>query len=120
MQKEVFLLWKEVFPELTADPVFYPYKYGAYSKVLHDSVKYLEIQGLITTQKRKGIGSLYKITEIGMKKIQNRISKLKLDTSIVERKKADWEEWTHEGIKKYVYRKYPEFTDKTKREAYKW
>src|SRR5574337_492477 len=47
LQKEVFLTWKNFFNDISVDPVFFAYKYGAYSKVVEDCVKMLEKQRYI-------------------------------------------------------------------------
>jgi uncharacterized protein YwgA len=120
MQKQVFLAWKELFQNITFDPVFFPWRYGAYSKLIEDTLRILESQKYIKIRRRKGEGSIFSITSSGQKKITEKMRKLKIDTQLLQQKKIDWDEWSHKGILRYVYRKYPEYTLKTEVPYLKW
>ncbi|MGC8622310.1 MAG: hypothetical protein ACP5U0_10385, partial [Caldisphaera sp.] len=39
---------------------------------------------------------------------------------IIKEKKADWDEWSSKGILIYIYRKYPEYTTKTRVPELRW
>lgn len=65
LQKQVFLTSKEVFSEQAIDFGYFLYRYDAYSKIIADTVKILQEEELIKVIKRKGEGSLYRITDEG-------------------------------------------------------
>ena len=119
-QKQVFLAWKEVFYKETADLGYYPYMYGPFSQIITDAAKYLECDGLIKTITRKNEGSIFQITDYGLKKIHERINNLGINLSELKNKKKDWDEWDKEGIMRYTYRMYPEYTTETILDKFKW
>ncbi len=120
MQKQVFLTWKELFKDVSVDLGYYPWKYGAYSKVVENSVKILEKQQLIEKRKRKGEGTIFDITKSGRNMIKNKIRIMRLDLRNLTEKKTDWDDWTSRGTLRYVYRNYPEYTSKTNIPSLKW
>lgn len=120
LQKQVFLTWKELFIDVTHDPTFFPWKYGAFSKVVEDSASILTKQGYVRRAKRKGEGTIYSITDIGREKIKNKLDEIGVELGKLEKKKADWDEWSTKGIMKYVYRNYPQYTSKTEVPSLKW
>ena len=120
LQKQVFLTWKEVFPKKTVDLGYFPYRYGAYSKIIRDTVKMLEGNRMIKIIKRKGEGSIYQITDEGKSQIQKRISKLNINIEKLQDSKEIWDEWTIDGTLRYVYRNYPDYTSETKVTRFKW
>jgi uncharacterized protein YwgA len=120
VQKQVFLTWKELFYDATLDPAFFPWRYGAFSKVVEDLVKILEGQKYITIKRMRGEGSIFIITHSGRKKISEKMKELHLDYRHLPEKKIDWDEWSHKGILRYVYGKYPEYTTITEVPHLKW
>ena len=120
MQKQVFLTWKEVFNDIAVDPAFFPWKYGAFSKVVEDMLRALENQRLISVNKRRGEGSLFLITERGRDKIKGRLSKVGVELEELKKKKIDWDEWSSGGTLRYIYRNYPQYTSKTEVPLLKW
>ncbi|MCA9812995.1 MAG: hypothetical protein KC483_09080 [Nitrosarchaeum sp.] len=120
LQKQVFLTWKEVYQNETADLGYFPYRYGAYSRIIRDSCKILEKNNLVKVIKRKGEGSIFKITSDGMKVINEKILRLNLDLEKLKNNKENWDEWTREGTLRYVYRNYPEYTTETRVKRLKW
>lgn len=120
MQKEVFLTWKELFTDITLDPSFFPWKYGAFSKVVEDSLKILESQRNIKIRKRKGEGSVFSITEFGRNRIQDKMYRVGVNLRDLPKKKVDWDEWSPKGILRYVYRNYPQYTSETEVPSLKW
>jgi len=119
-QKQVFLAWKQIFFKQTVDLGYIPYRYGAYSKIIDDSAKYLEKKDMIKIIKRKGEGSIFLITDYGLNEITKRVNELRIDLSKLIKKKQDWDEWDKEGIMRYTYRKYPEYTSEAKLSRFKW
>lgn len=131
LQKEVFLTWKEFLDKQIDELGYFPYKYGAYSRLIDDATKALFIQNKISMKKRKGEGSVYSITSKGkqslmndMKKRQSSHSKLvKIKNKYKEKledQKIDWDDWSPKGILRYVYRNFPEYTTKTRVPSLKW
>lgn len=119
-QKQVFIAWKELFFNRAVDLGYLPDRYGAYSKIIQDSARYLYENDLIKIIVRKGEGSIYSITEHGLKEIKKRSAELNLNVDKLAEKKQDWDEWDKEGIMRYTYRKYPEYTSETKFGSFKW
>jgi uncharacterized protein YwgA len=119
LQKEVFLIWKEIFHDVSYEQPFYPYRYGAYSNVLNDIIRILEGQQLIKI-KRSGKRVVYEITNKGKIKMLDRLKSLNLDLRNLEDKVKDWKNWDSKGIKRYVYRNYPEYTEETMVPYLKW
>ena len=119
-QKQVFLAWKEIFFKQTVDLGYIPYRYGAYSKIIDDAAKYLEKKDLIKIKRHKGEGTTFFITKHGLEEILNRKMELNVNLSKLIEKKQDWDEWDKEGIMRYTYRKYPEYTSETKLSGFKW
>ena len=120
LQKQIFIAWKTIFKKKTADPGFFPYKYGAYSKTIDDSIEVLKKLGLIRVKPGKGEGVQYFITPKGKRSVTKKLKRMKLNVDELKKKKSDWDEWTTRGIMKFVYRNYPEYTTKTKVPSLKW
>lgn len=120
LQKQVFLTWKEVFPEQMVDLGYFPYRFGAYSRIIHDAGKELENEHLISKIKRKGEGSIYEITDKGLLNISSKLQYLNIDIEKLQKRKENWDEWDKDGILVYVYRNYPEYTTETKLKRFKW
>lgn len=120
LQKQVFLTWKEIFPKTSIDPVFYPWIYGAYSKVVEDSVKILSQNKDVVIKRGRGEGMIYQISSDGEKRIKKRIRQLHINLEKLRTKKIDWDDWSTKGTLRYVYRKYPEYATKTRVPSLKW
>jgi len=111
MQKQVFLAYKEVLNEYSEDPLYYPDKTGPYSKVVDDSLKYLKSLNLIKVINRGEGHQTYILTVEGKRKAEE-ISKL-LPNDIIGKlkdQKISWDEWDTNGILRYVYRNYPNYS----------
>jgi len=121
MQKEVFLASKEVLNEYSQDLLYYPDKFGPFSHLVDDALKYLKLQGLINISNRGEGHQTYSITLAGKKKAEE-ISKMLPDKikKELKNKKNSWDEWDTRGILRYVYRNYPEYATKTKVPELKW
>lgn len=131
LQKQVFLAWKEFLYDKIDELGYFPYRYGAYSRLVDDSTKTLFIQNKIQMKKRKGEGTIYSITKKGKYTIFKNIRKRKKSYSRflktknkygekLEDKKIDWDDWSAKGILRYVYRNFPEYTTKTRVPSLKW
>ena len=119
-QKQVFLAWKELFFCHTVDLDYGPNRYGPYSEIINNSSKFLQKKNLIKIIARKGEGTIYRITELGLNEVQKRSDELKISVTELTKKKQDWDEWDKEGIMRYTYRNYPEYTSETKLGRFKW
>ena len=120
LQKQIFLAWETLFKKQTTDLGFFPYKFGAYSKTIDDSIKILKNLEFIIIKPAKEEGMRYSITPSGKRTINRKLRKLEINLDELTEKKLDWDEWTAKGIMKYVYRNYPEYTTKTKVPSLKW
>lgn len=120
MQKQVFITWIEEFYDITNDLGYFPYRYGAYSRIISDSLKFLEAKNLIKVIKRKGEGSIFSITDEGEQLIKTRQNELQISLEKLKARKEKWDEWDREGIMIYVYRKYPQYTSESKVGRLKW
>ena len=94
MQKQIFIAWKTIFKKKTADPGFFPYKYGAYSKTIDDSIEVLKKLGLIRVKPGKGEGVQYFITPKGKRSVTKKLKRMKLNV---------------DELKKNMQNKYPVF-----------
>lgn len=119
MQKEVFLTWKEIFNDVTLPLPYLPYKYGAFSKVLNDVIKILE-QEKFLEKRKKGKTIEFSITNKGRKKINEKMKSIKIDERNLRERMQDWNEWKSDGLKRYVYRKYPIYTTESLVPYLKW
>jgi len=120
LQKQTFLVWKTLFNKKTADPGFFPYKFGAYSKAIDDSIEVLQNAGLLKIKPGKGEGVLYSITPTGKRTINRKLKDMEINLEKLREKKTDWDEWDTRGTMKFVYRNYPEYTTKTMVPSLKW
>lgn len=110
-QKEVFLIVKEICPNLDHDLNFEAYHYGPYSKNLVNLLDYLENDSLISIEKNKNSCS-YSITMEGVE----RLSQVDVSEDIL-RKISNLKRRSHqlgyEGLLRYVYFNYPDYTEKS-------
>ncbi len=120
LQKEVFLTWKEVFPERTVDLAYFPHYYGPYSEILAEIIDYLYSKKLIKKIPINEKNFKYVISQKGRDEIEKRITKLNISVEKLRDSKYRWEEWKRYGLLRYVYRKYPYYTSETKRPSLKW
>lgn len=120
LQKEVFLTWKNFFNDISVDPVFFAYKYGAYSKVVEDCVKMLEKQRYIKVRKGRGEAVIFSIKDEGREMIMKKMKRNKIDLTEIIKKKIDWDELKPKAMIKLVYRKYPEYSTETVVPSLKW
>lgn len=111
-QKEMFLVVKEICPDLDNDLGFEPYHYGPFSKNLANLLDSLELNSLIKIDK-PGDSCTYSITQKGVEKV------IKLDISPeIEKKISNLKNASsklgYKGLLRYVYFNYPEYTKNSK------
>ena len=119
--KELFLLYEEILKKYIdkkemPDPVFIPYKYGPFSFPLSETLSSLITGGLVKVLGRaKGRDEEFMLTHIGENIVEKIIEDL--PSSIREKlleeitfKRIGWDQLGRDGILKYVYRKYKEYT----------
>ncbi len=115
MMKQMFLLTREVLPELIQDPKFVKHRYGMYSFFVANCLSNMEFNGTLTRRGRKNARvESFQITEKGKKLIARKFLELP-DTvkSNLRKKRKGWDQLGYDGILRYVYTKYPEFRDKS-------
>lgn len=120
LQKQVFLTWKMLFKKKTIDPGFFPYKFGAYSRTIEDSIYFLKKSGFIRVKPGRDEVIQYFITPRGKRSISKKLKRMNINLEKLKEKKTDWDEWTTKAIMKFVYRNYPEYTTETKVPYLKW
>lgn len=112
IQKEMFLIVKEVYTDLEDELNFIAYNYGPYSQKLVDLLEDLEENSLIEIDKSDG-NNKYQITDSGSEYLKN-----KTFSDDVERKihnlKAGSNKLGYKGLLRYVYFTYPEYTENSK------
>jgi uncharacterized protein YwgA len=112
--KEIFLIMKEMAPELDNELQFFPYDLGPYSKVLAERVDILVQQGLIYLEGSGG-DFIFRLTPEGEQRAQEAMNRLpvRLRESL-ERKRRAWDQLGYRGIVRLVYTRYPEYAGKSK------
>lgn len=111
-QKEMFLIVKEICPSLDLDLDFKAYHYGPFSKNLVNLLASLENDFLISIEKYRNSCS-YSITGEGVQKV----SQLDVSEDILRKisnLKRGSSKLGYEGLLRYVYFNYPDYTEKSK------
>ena len=126
--KETFLLYNEVLQKykgqlIIQNPKFFGYKYGPYSYEIAEALKQLYWSGLISMEgKRNTKKETFRLTKRGLaeaKKIFERLPPTLQEE--ITKMRIGWDQLGIDGILRYVYAKYPEYTDKSKiKDKYKW
>lgn len=113
MMKQVFLLTREVLPELVQDPKFVKHRYGMYSFYVANCLSNLEFTEKLSRHGRKNTRvESFQITEKGKESIARKF--LELPESVqsnIRTKRMGWDQLGYDGILRYVYAKYPEYRD---------
>jgi len=121
MQNQVFLEYKEILSDYSDDLLYHPDKYGPFSELVEDSLKYLRNQGLIKVINRGEGHQTYILTEEGKRKAEEISKKLPDDLkNTLRNQKISWDEWDTKGILRYVCRKYPEYVANVEDSELKW
>jgi len=121
MQNQVFLAYKEILSDYSDDLLYHPDKYGPFSELVEDSLKYLRNQGLIKVINRGEGHQTYILTEEGKRKAKEISKKLPDDLkNTLRNQKISWDEWDTKGILRYVCRKYPEYVANVEDSELKW
>ena len=105
-QEEVFLAWKEVFSDHSADLAYAPSSLGPHSELVDDAARHLASAGLIEIRRPDSQHATYSITRPGMKQIRDKLDKLGLGLSKMVTKKL---EYTNYGANAHADKDYPEF-----------
>jgi len=108
--KQIFILIKEVLPELGPIFEFTPHYYGPHSFDLIAAIEELSKKGLVDI-KTSGSRTDYKLTNAGIEAAQKIQQKLPTEVfQKIETFKRSISELSQGGILRYVYGKYPEYT----------
>ena len=112
-QIETFLLWKEVFNNITYSLPFLPHENGPFSEVFNDILKILQKNNFISKNTSKNKLSIF-ITENGKEMIlkKKEIWYNSYNESIS--KINEWNRMTLKQIITYINKKYPEYNLKNK------
>lgn len=111
IQKEMFLIVKEVYSELEDELNFIAYNYGPYSKELVILLEDLEENSLIEIDNSDG--NKYQITDKGMEYLKNKSFSNDIKQKI-HNLKAGSNKLGYKGLLRYVYFTYPEYTENSK------
>ncbi len=114
--KMLFLAFCEFSPRHnipSENPGFYGYKYGPYSDRIDEAIDFLIQEGYIRAEGRKSSSKeRFFITEKGSRKGEIIYDKLQQEKQVdLCTFRQYWDTKTTRAICKYVYAKYPEFTD---------
>ena len=123
LQKLIFLLQKEIIEPgllsiIQGSYDFRPYNYGPFSEEVIDDIEFLKDLGLVEVAEKNG-SEVYKLTNKGKQLFEKILSTFKNDAQfrkafekITELKKR-WVKEELEKLLKYVYERYPEYTEKS-------
>jgi len=115
------LAYKEVLKDYSEDLLYHPDKYGPFSSLVGDSLKYLRNQGLIKVINRGEGHQTYLLTEEGKKEAEEISRKLPDEIkNALKNQKISWDEWDTKGILRYVCRKYPDYAINIEEPELKW
>lgn len=144
--KELFLLYQEIKDKIKVqNPKFVPYRFGAYSFFVAKTLELMEYNGLVRITGKKGSrNETFRLTKKGVEHTyQLRLkahekeregffyhdllfSSSKLEGlerkpfSDLQKKRQGWDQLGTQGILRYVYQNYPEYTQKSElKEKYK-
>jgi len=121
MQEQVFLAYEEVVKDYSEDLLYLPDKFGPFSSLVGDSLKYLRNQGLIKVINRGEGHQTYFLTEEGKRKAEEISRKLPDEIrNALKNQKISWDEWDTKGILRYVCRKYPDYAINIEEPELKW
>ncbi len=126
--KETFLLYNEVLHKykeqlIIQDPKFFGYKYGPYSYEIAEALKQLHWSGLISIEGKKNTRrETFRLTKRGLEEAEKIFERLPPSLQEEIRKmRIGWDQLGIDGILRYVYAKYKEYTDKSEiKDKYKW
>jgi hypothetical protein len=109
LQLLVFLTWKEVFEDISYDPVFYSSGDGIFSESIENVPKTMNAKDLIEIRSIED-EFVYSITEKGQLKIREKIDSLKGDLSRLHSKMRTWVDLSIEDLQNHVRTEYPGYT----------
>lgn len=112
-QKEMFLIVKEIYPELDNELHFEPYHYGPFSKNLAELLDSLKEESLIEV-KETANSFTYSITSQGIKKLTDECNLPDNILQKISNLKKTVNKLGYKGLLRYVYFNYPEYTKNSK------
>jgi uncharacterized protein len=119
LQKQIFLLMMEFAQEEhipTENIGFYGYDYGPYDDRIADAMDILVSDEFVTkTGKKNTSTEAFMLTFLGQKRAEQSFKKLTEDqrVKLIELRK-EYQQWGKDGLIKYVYTYYPEYTNESK------
>jgi len=120
LEKLLFLVQKEVIEGKglnlsIEDYNFRAYKYGPFTEEVYDDVWRLKELGLVNIEER-GDTKIFSLTEVGVKLVENILRENENAQKVLRAIEEIKKRWNKKDIKellKYVYRNYPEYTEKS-------
>jgi hypothetical protein len=116
--KQMFLVAMEFAQEYdipTENPGFRAYNFGPYTERIEDVIIGLEDADLIRIHGRKSPnGEQFELSDKGREVAKVSFESLTPDQQMkLKEKRLSWHQWGVNGLQKYIYRKWPEYTDKS-------
>lgn len=109
--KQIFILTKEIVPNLAKEFEFFPSQFGPYSTELAKRVNRMLEERLIEASK-SGRAWAFKITDKGIEILKN-IPQSEIDNEEIIQKvavmKETTQQWGRKKVLNYIYARYPEY-----------
>ena len=120
LEKLLFLVQKEVIEGKglnvgIEDYNFRAYKYGPFTEEVYDDVWSLKELGLVKIEER-GDTKVFSLTENGVRLVENILQQNEYARKVldaIEEIKRRWNKKSLKELLRYVYRNYPEYTEKS-------
>ena len=116
--KQMFLVIMEFAQENnipSENPGFRSFYFGPYTERIEDVIIGLEDAGLIVVHGRKSPnGEQFELSKKGKDVARGSFAKLTTDQQLkLREKRLSWHQWGVDGLEKYIYRKWPDYTDRS-------
>lgn len=120
LEKMLFLVQKEIIEGRglsisVEDYNFRAYKYGPFTEEVYDDVWSLKELGLVKVEE-KGETKIFSLTEKGIRLVENLLKQNEYARRVleaIEKVKGKWNSKDLKSLLRYVYRNYPEYTEKS-------
>ncbi|MHA2143253.1 MAG: hypothetical protein ACXADD_17380 [Candidatus Thorarchaeota archaeon] len=107
--KQIFIMAKEILPELSEPMHFFPYQWGPYSNVVANAVNQLVDDELVSVEK-DGREDIFKLTSTGMKAAEKVAKSLPEDVILdIAKMKRTTQEVGLRRVLQFIYSNYPQY-----------
>jgi uncharacterized protein YwgA len=107
--KQIFIMAKEILPELSDPMHFFPYQWGPYSNVVANTVNQLVDDELISVEK-DGREDVFSLTPAGMKAAEKATKSLPKDAKLdIAKMKHTTQEVGLRRVLQFIYSNYPQY-----------